>query len=268
MRRVLTVLLVALFVAQMPCAMARGADTVVGTVEMLQQATNDYGCLTKEMELCDTVADAVRSACGTQIAIVNGGDFALNLEGGEVTWGDILAVFREDRVVAVAEITGAQLLELLEYGVSNAVVDMTTETLDVEESVFDGFPQISGFAFAYDPTAPVGERILYADLEDGTQIDGEMTLTLAATGHMLSGGFGYPELEHSGTGVTLAGALAQYFQDGVLGDPVMKRIQCIGLSDRFALSRPTIMVISAAAIMLCFSFGKIKQRGKKENEMF
>lgn len=269
MRRfIIALFLVMLFVSPAASAYSYQDDTVLGTVDSLQQATNDYGCLTGEMELCDTVADAVRSACGTQIAIINGGDILHNLEGGEATWGDILFLFAEDRPLATAEITGADLLKILEYGVSHAVMDPSTETLDVEASVFDGFPQISGFSFYYDLSAQAGQRIKHAELPDGSLITADMTLTLAATEYMLSGGFGYPPVACRSAGVTLAEATAQYFDGGMIHDPAMKRIICIGVADRFAVPRPTIFVVSIAAIMLCFFYGKIRRRSKKENEMF
>ena len=210
MRRFLIALfLVMLFISPKASAYSYRDDTVLGTVDSLQQATNDYGCLTGEMELCDTVADAVRSACGTQIAIINGGDIVHNLEGGEATWGDILFLFAEDRPLATAEISGADLLKILEYGVSHAVMDPSTETLDVEASIFDGFPQISGFSFYYDLSAPVGQRILHAELPDGSLVTADMTLTLAATEYMLSGGFGYPAISYESVGTTLAEATAE-----------------------------------------------------------
>lgn len=269
MRRFLIALvLVALCATQTANALAYDGDTVLGTVESLQQATNGYGCTTKEMELCDTVADAVRSACNTQIAIINGGDFLHNLQGGQATWNDILFIFTENKTLGVAEVSGAQLLEILEYGVSHATVDMSTETLDIEASSFDGFPQISGFTFAYDPTAPVGQRILYADLSDGTEITADMTLTLAATEYMLSGGYGYPVIDHRSADLTLADATARYFNEGTLGDPKMKRIASVGLSDSIGFSRPAILVVSFAVILICAAYGKIRRKGKKENEMF
>lgn len=271
MRRFLIALfLVMLFAVPEASANQYRDDTVLGTVESLQQATNNNMCLTAEAELCDTVADAVRSACGTQIAIINGGDLFHNLEGGEATWSNVLFLFTENRPLATAEISGAELLEILEYGVSYAVIDPSTVTLDVEASVFEGFPQISGFSFQYDPTARVGERIRYAELSDGTKVSDDMTVTLAATEYMLSGGFGYPAVDSQSAGITLAEAMAQYFDvnGGTISDPAMKRIICIGLSDSFAVSRPTLFVISIAAIMLCFFYGKIRRRSKKENEMF
>lgn len=272
MRRfIIALFLITLCIVPAQSAWAYDEDTVLGTVEFLQQATNDPGCTTTEMELCDTIADAVRSACSSQIAIINGGDIIHNLEGGEATWGDILFLFSENRPLAVAEISGADLLEILEHGVSHAVVDMSTETLDLEGSSFDGFPQVSGFTFSYDPTAPVGQRIVSAELSDGTLIVEDMTLTLAASEYMLGGGFGYPAAACRSVDITLADAMARYFQcfeSGEISDPTMRRITCIGLSDRFAPPRTTIAFISIVGMAGCFFFGKIRQKSKKENEMF
>lgn len=269
MRRLLFLLLLILLMVPSAAALDDSDDTVIGTVESLQKATNDSGCTTREMELCDTVADAARSACGTDIAVMNGGDVVRNLDGGEATWGDIRSLFAGDRALGVAEISGADLLELLEHGVSHAAVDMSSETLDVEASSFDGFPQVSGFSFTYDPTAPVGERIVSAKLSDGTAVTEDMTLTLAATEYMLEGGYGYPAFDYEGAGVSQAEALARFFAGGSLPAPETGRINCIGLGSLFNISRPVVLLVSIAAILIVVSVrGALGKGPKKETDQF
>lgn len=269
-RRVLCVLFLILLLITEAAGAERTEDAVLGTVETLQKATNDYGCTTREMALCDTIADAMRSVGGTDIAILNGGDVVHNLDGGEATWGELQALFPEEKTLVVTEITGAELLSILELGVSHAVVDMPAQVLDAEASSFDGFPQISGFTFRYDPTAPVGERVTEASLADGTAITPEQMLTLTATEYMLSGGYGYPVLDFESLGVTQAQALADYFTDGVLRSPAMGRITCIGLGDRFFVARPLVLLIALAAILIVLSVRGVFRRGgpKDKNPFF
>lgn len=266
MRRLFSVLMLLLMVP-LTVTTAAGAQyrdsDVVGTVETLQKATNDRGNLIKEMELCDSTADAVRERCSADIAILNGGDFVANLEGGEAVWSDLQALFTEDRELAVAEITGGQLKELLEYGVSHAATSLADETLDVERSAFEGFPQISGFTFTYDPTAPVGERIFYLELADGTKVTEDMSLNLAATGYMLDGGYGYEPVSSQSAGLTLAEALAGYMDGGTLQTPKIGRIDCIGVSDYFSFPRPMIFLISVAAILIAYSVNRFTSTFKK-----
>lgn len=269
-RRVLCVLFLILLLTTEAAGAERTSDAVLGTVETLQKATNDYGCTTREMALCDTIADAMCSVGGTDIAILNGGDVIHNLDGGEVTWGELQALFLEEKTLAVTEITGAELRELLELGVSHAVVDMPAEVLDAEASSFDGFPQISGFSFRYDPTAPIGERVMEITGPDGTELDPEDTLTLTATETMLSGGYGYPVFAAERLDVTQAEALAEYFTDGVLRAPEMGRITCIGLGDRFFVARPLVLLIALAAILIVLSVRGVLRRGgpKDKNPFF
>lgn len=266
MRRILVLLSVLLLMIPAAQALDYGEADVVGTVETLQKATNDSGNLMQEMALCDSIADAMRAVAVTDIAILNGGDVVHNLEGGEVTWRDIQGLFAVDQPLAVTTLTGAELRELLELGVSHAAVDMSDETLDAQASAFEGFPQVSGFKFHYDPSAPVGERIVELTLTDGTEIGADMTLTLCATEEMLSGGYGYPAREWESTGLTQAQALAAYIGGGTLKTPAAGRITCIGVSGRFAVSRPLVFLCSIGAILIVFSvrgaLGKAPKRDK------
>ncbi len=248
-----------------PVYAAEEEDEVpIGTVETLLTATNGNGNLVGEMDLCDTVADAARAACGTDIAVVNGGDVIRNLDGGEVTRQDLVDLFLEDRELGTAEISGEDLLELLEYGVSYYVMDMSTETVDTEESLFDGFPQISGFTFTVDPTAPVGERIYSLKTSDGTEITADTRLTLTATVFMLEGGYGYPVLDYQSTDISLSEALEQHFDDGVLMSPETDRIRRLGVGETFSFSRPMILVICIALILLIVSVRGVRGGNNRE----
>ena len=272
MRRVMCVLFLLLLL--IPTAATLDAlpadDDVIGTVETLLQATNDDGNTTREMPLCDTVADSMRTVCGADVAILNGGDVIHNLDSGPVSWGELKALFLEDRPLAVAEVTGDELKLILEVGVSHATMDMTSETLDVRRSSFDGFPQVSGITFRYDPTAPIGDRIVEIRLTDGTELSEDQTLTLAASEYMLSGGYDYPALPHENKSVTLAEALAAQFRDGTLAAPETGRITSIGQGNRFAISRPVILLVSLAAILIVLSVRGVFRRGapKDRNPFF
>ena len=253
MRRLAITLGLLLSLTMFVSAAAPPDDAVAGNTPTLLKATNPPGCNTSEMALCDVIADATRASGGTELAIINGGDVIHNLDGGETTWGDIRFLFSEDRALGVTEITGAELLELLEHGVSHATVDMSTETLDLEASAFDGFPQISGFSFSYDPSAPEGLRIVSMELDGGKNITSDMTLRLTAPIFMLEGGYGYPALEYQPMDVTLSEAMGRYYGGETLPEFRTGRITCIGMSDRFSFSRPMIFFVAIAAILISLS---------------
>jgi 5'-nucleotidase / UDP-sugar diphosphatase len=96
------------------------------------------------------IADFIRAETRTDVAIVNGGALQGDrlVPAGALTMKDLISVLLfQDRMVAI-KLTGAQLLEALENGVSRA-------------GERDGrFPQVSGLSFAFDPTRPAGKRIL------------------------------------------------------------------------------------------------------------
>ena len=97
------------------------------------------------------IADLIRTEMGTDVAFVNGGGLRGDrmVPAGPLTQEDLeAAIVYQDRIVAV-KVTGHQLLEALENGVSRA-------------GQRDGrFLQVSGLKFAFDPDNPIGHRILW-----------------------------------------------------------------------------------------------------------
>jgi 5'-nucleotidase len=71
-----------------------------------------------ESALGDWVADAMRTAAGTDFAFQNPGGLRADLDAGEVTMGDVYEVMPFDNQVATVTLTGSQVLDLLEHGVS------------------------------------------------------------------------------------------------------------------------------------------------------
>ena len=75
----------------------------------------------------------------------------------DVTLGDAMSSLPFPNNVATTSITGANLWKALENGVSGYPTQ-------------GRFPQISGFAFSFDPTRPEGSRVTSVTLPDGTPI--------------------------------------------------------------------------------------------------
>ncbi len=217
------VCLVMLFCALL-CAPALccGAQEVVGSLPANLFATQGdtledmRDSTTTESQLGRAAADAVRLVAGSDIAIVNGGDLGSNLRGGDVTWAQICSAFPAERALALAQVTPRQLREILEAAVSHVVVD-ESERIDHEKSSNGAYPQISGFTFTYDMSCLPGERVQSIRL-DGTELeleDDAMLLTLAATEHMLSGGYDMPAAAYEPLGISLREAFAGYIAAGV-----------------------------------------------------
>lgn len=132
------------------------------------------GVRTQETNLGDLVADAMLFA-GRRVAAQEGlpvPDIAFHNGGGirnnnvfptvfsdGITELDTFAVLPFSNFVSVIpSVTRGQLKETLEHSVSNV------------EQVDGRFLQISGLSIAWDPTRPVGERIVSATLDSGEEL--------------------------------------------------------------------------------------------------
>lgn len=241
-------------------------------VGILEKAPRSY--LTQEpyltqCELGCVAADAVRQAAGAQVALVNMGEIQNDLNQGEVTLADVERVFTADQPLAWAEVTGEQLYEILEHAVSSIRVDPQNEQIVEGSEKFDGFCQVSGFSFRYDASAPVGERMVSITLEDGTKVERESqsTLTLAATEGMLSGGYGFPQVEHRTLDQGLVSALSDYVSGHTdLPEGDTSRITIIGARQNAIIGMfPRGALVGA--LVLCMVFLAMKGlRAKRYQE--
>ena len=153
----------------------------------------------------NTVTDAVRAAYGTDFAITNSGGLTANLTcpdpdapndvcpapgggGPDITAGQILTVLPFGNPVVTLTVTGAELKEHLERGVS------------AMPGSAGRFAQVSGLCFTCDVGLAAGSRVIGAVFQnpDGTcsasaiDLTSASTYTLAENDFMASGGDGYP----------------------------------------------------------------------------
>lgn len=212
--------------------------------------------------LGSAAADAARAAAGADLAILNGGDLGAGLQPGAVTWETLQHSFSTSRTLATVTVTAEELWQILETGVSHAVLDEHLK-IDREASSFDGFPQISGFRFTYDMSAPVGERIYSVTLDGGETLDRSdtaRTFTLCATEYMLTGGYGYPvpaQPLHP-LGLDTAQALADAVAQGTLDADAYEgsaRIRVIGCGDDTLLATSPMAVILFLAVLVLATAG-------------
>ncbi len=88
-----------------------------------------------ETNLGDLCADACRIQMETDIGIINGGNVRVSIPAGNITKGDILKVHPFNNLMTVAEVTGQQILDALEWGCR------------ATPSESGGFLQVSGLTF-------------------------------------------------------------------------------------------------------------------------
>ena len=208
----LAAVVITILLTSVPPALCLSGSNVAGTVPQLLTAISDKDARSLECTLGDAVADAVRVSLSTDIAIVCGGDLVHNLLPGEITYDGLIAAFKEDRPLAVVNVTPKELRVLLEAGLSHITLDKT-ESIDSAASAYDGFPQISGFTLSYDASSPPGERVHEIRLGGKTlKLDDDQTiLRLAATGFMLDGGYSLPAIKGAAaSALKLSDAMAMY----------------------------------------------------------
>jgi hypothetical protein len=168
----------------------------------------------EEAAVGNLVADAIRHATGAQIAITNGGSLRGNRTypaGYALTRRDVLSELPFGNRAVLVEITGRDLKEALENGVSQ-IDDRSGR-----------FPHVSGLRIVVDRKAPVRQRIKSLT-HDGQPVEPDAKYKVASNDFLLAGGDGYTSL---GRGRILIGKT-----DGrLLADIVMAYIRSLKTLD-------------------------------------
>ncbi|MGH2736290.1 MAG: bifunctional metallophosphatase/5'-nucleotidase, partial [Actinomycetota bacterium] len=181
-------------------ALAQLAATVVATTEVPLNGVR-LNVRTEETNLGNLIADAFLTqadklnesfgAPQPDIAIQNGGGIRNDsvIPAGDLTELDTFDMLPFGNFLAISEdVDPALFLAQLEQCVSNI------------EAVDGRFCQVSGFSFTYDLQAPAGQRVISAELDDGTVMvaggevapTAEPLLNIAMSAFSANGGDGYP----------------------------------------------------------------------------
>ena len=166
-------------------------------------------CRAQECSMGNLVADAMLDRVkdqGIDVAIANSGGLRASIDAGEVTMGEVLTVLPFQNTLSTFQVTGAQLIEALENGVSQ------------HEEGAGRFPQVAGMSFAFDPKAEAGSRISDV-MVAGEPIDLEKTYGAVSNNYVRNGGDGYAMFKDAANaydyGPDLADVTAQYLaKDG------------------------------------------------------
>ena len=151
---------------------------------------------TRESTMGNLIADAIRQGVGADIGLTNGGGIRGDrtyAAGTTLTRKDILAELPFGNVTVLIELTGAQLLEALENGVSRI------------EDTAGRFPQVSGLSFAFDAAQAPAQRV--HDVKVGAQpLDPARIYRVATNDFIHAGGDGYTVLAEGRPIIDAAGA--------------------------------------------------------------
>lgn len=137
---------------------------------------------TQETNFGDLCTDALVHMTGADVAIINGGGIRRSIKKGPITKRDIVAAIPFADAVLTKQVTGRQLVEILEFALRG---------LPAENG---GFPQVSGLKLVVDVAKPAGSRIAAINQSDGTPVGMDKTYVLAVTDFLAQGGDGYPVL--------------------------------------------------------------------------
>ena len=152
------------------------------------------------------LTDAMRQATGSDIALSNGGGIrgdTVYPPGTRLTRKTVLTELPFGNKTVVLRLTGAQVREALENGVSRATHPSGR------------FPQVSGLAFAFDGRRPPGERLTSVTV-GGAPLEDAETYTLATNDFLARGGDDYrvfkasEVLIDSASGELMAGQLIDH----------------------------------------------------------
>jgi 2',3'-cyclic-nucleotide 2'-phosphodiesterase / 3'-nucleotidase / 5'-nucleotidase len=117
----------------------------------------------KETNLGNIIADGMlakgKSLKNADIAIMNGGGIRDSIPRGLITMGALRTVMPFGNTLYILDVTGQQLKDGLENGVSGA----KSKDLPGE------FPQVIGMKFKWDPAQPVGSKVFDITIKKGDQ---------------------------------------------------------------------------------------------------
>src|SRR6056297_929026 len=145
-----------------------------------------------ETNLGNLVADSMLAKTEADVAITNGGGIRASIDEGEVTKGEVITVLPFGNTTVVKKLTGAQLLDAVEHGLS-------------QYPALEGlFPQVAGMKIVFDGDRPAGERVISLKVK-GEPVDHDAVYEVATNDFMAAGGDGYEVFQGTETVIEAGG---------------------------------------------------------------
>ncbi len=132
----------------------------------------------RETNLGNLIADAVREYARSDVAIANGGNIRASINEGPISLADVFRVIAFDNTVVTLQLTGAQLREAIENGVSQV------------EDASGRFPQVSGMSYIFERGRAAGQRVVEVRV-GGQPLDADRLYSVATNDFLADGGDGY-----------------------------------------------------------------------------
>jgi 5'-nucleotidase/UDP-sugar diphosphatase len=165
-----------------------------------------------ESNLGDLICDAMlwdTRHSGIRITLFNGGGIRSGIGQGDITMAEVLEVLPFGDTLATCGLMGSDLRDTLEFGVSRAEDPMNEGT--------GRFLQVAGLKYTWDPSQPVGSRIVevLVENEDGTYspLEDETLYEVATSDYLRHG--------HDGFDILLTKAIDPYDFGRVISDVII-----------------------------------------------
>ena len=168
-------------IEQMRSSFAEQMNSVVGHLNtdlLCSDADGVRMVRSREIPIGDFVADAYRTMAGADIGMCNGGGIRADLNSGDITYEDIIAVSPYGNSLCAVKVTGQEVVDMLEYFYRYVQADYVKDGKAYGE---DGsFQQVSGLKFTIDTsvesTAKSDENDAFTGISGARRISDVMVL--------------------------------------------------------------------------------------------
>ena len=165
-------------IAEEEAKIAPISSLVVGYAPVLLEGERKI-IRTGETNLANLITDSMLYATGADISFLTGGNIRASLKPGDITLGDALTALPYSNLIVTVELKGADLLEILEHGVSKY------------PEPAGQYIQVGGLRYVFDPGAEPMHRIVAVHLADGGKLRLDETYTVTTIEFIAVGGDGY-----------------------------------------------------------------------------
>jgi 5'-nucleotidase len=164
---------------------------------------------TGETNLSNLITDSMIYATGADISFLTGGNIRASIEAGDITMGQVLTTLPFSNMLVTVELSGLDILEMLEHGVSQYPDEVGS------------FIHVAGMSFTFTPDSEAARRVKTAVLSDGRAIEPNQTYIVATIEFLAFGGDGYDMLKNN-ENLVYYGGDAEAFADYLRTNPVIK----------------------------------------------
>lgn len=192
-------------IAELDAANVAVTSVVVGYTPVFLQGEKAK-VRTEQSSLADLITDSMRWATGADMAFMTGGNIRASIDAGDITMGEVLTTLPYSNLITTLELTGADILKILEHG-----VDMYPEAVGY-------YIHVSGLQFTFDPEAESGSRVKTVTISDQGTLLPDQVYTVATIDFLSAGGDGY-NMMANGKNLVYYGGDAEVFVDYLATNP-------------------------------------------------